>query len=425
MAPECPKQADPLFFYTSGRWLWNEDKQLQERFRYFLVPELQEAGRHAVGASRCLAITKIGEGNLNKAYRLEMDDGQIVVGKIPHPNAGPSFFTTASEVATMEYARSVLGLPVPKVLAWSASDNNPVGAEYIIMEEAKGTQLNRVWDDLPLKFRCDILRQVVDIESRLLSVSFQQIGSLYFKDSNVPGCMPAAPTAGSQKIVDQISSRFCLGPIARREFWENERAHMSQHQGPWTSASEYMVSVAQREMEWINLYGSSQLDSSLDVSKQFQFISSNQNSPDVHISALERYISAVPHLIPRDPTMTCPRFWHPDFHAGNIFIDEQNRISSIIDWPPLMLDYSVERRLFFPDNFKTLNEDEKNEIRYQVSQSILINSYETATAKINPVIHQKLHHPAGKTLKQLETFAGGSWDNCIFPLIECLLHVKR
>ncbi|PGH13105.1 hypothetical protein AJ80_06477 [Polytolypa hystricis UAMH7299] len=81
-------------------------------------------------------MTKIGEGNFNKVFRLQMNDGAVAIARMPHPNAGPSQYTTASEVATMEFARPVLDIPVPKVLAWSATSDNAIGSEYIIMEEA-------------------------------------------------------------------------------------------------------------------------------------------------------------------------------------------------------------------------------------------------------------------------------------------------
>jgi len=74
-----------------------------------------------------------------------MNDGQRVIAKVPHPNAGPQVLTTASEVPTMEFAQTVLSLPVPQVLASSATDQNPVQAEYIIIEEARGSQLHKVW----------------------------------------------------------------------------------------------------------------------------------------------------------------------------------------------------------------------------------------------------------------------------------------
>lgn len=154
----CHSRADmnSLFCYTRGRWLWNERKQLEARYRSFDVPSLQRAACQAVGADKCIAFAKIGEGNYNKAYRLEMEDGRKVIAKIPHPNAGPPILTTASEVATMKFAQTVLNIPVPQVLAWNADAQNPVHAEYIIMEEAKGSQLHEVWQDLSLRKKADI-----------------------------------------------------------------------------------------------------------------------------------------------------------------------------------------------------------------------------------------------------------------------------
>jgi hypothetical protein len=45
-------------------------------------------------------VLKCVEGQFNKVFILTMDNGDEVVAKIPNPNAGPSFYTLASEVAT-------------------------------------------------------------------------------------------------------------------------------------------------------------------------------------------------------------------------------------------------------------------------------------------------------------------------------------
>ena len=74
----------------------------------------------------------------------------------------------------MEFARTILNIPVPKVLAWSATNQNPVDAEYIIMEEAKGTQLHEVWERFELRNKLDVIQDIVDIERKLLSVSFSK-----------------------------------------------------------------------------------------------------------------------------------------------------------------------------------------------------------------------------------------------------------
>jgi hypothetical protein len=168
---------DPLFCYTSGRWLWNEREQLEVWYRRLDVPSLQQAACQAVSAKECISLEKIGEGNYNKAYRLEMEDGQKVIAKIPHPNAGPRELTTASEVATIEFARTILNIPVPKVLAWSATEQNPVQAEYTIIEEARGSRLHEVWQCLSLRTKSDIIRGFVDVEKKLLSVSFNKYDS--------------------------------------------------------------------------------------------------------------------------------------------------------------------------------------------------------------------------------------------------------
>lgn len=91
------------FHYTSGRWLWGEEEQLRERYRAFNVAELQKVAVDVAGSQKCLSMRKIGEGNFNKVFRLQMDDGTVLMARIPHPNSGPPKYTTASEVATMDF----------------------------------------------------------------------------------------------------------------------------------------------------------------------------------------------------------------------------------------------------------------------------------------------------------------------------------
>ncbi|KKK20511.1 phosphotransferase family protein, partial [Aspergillus rambellii] len=114
-----------FFRYTSGRWLWDEEQQLRDRFSPFNIPELQKVAASSVGAKKCVTITKLAEGSFNKTFRLMMDNGMTVIARIPHPIAGPQHYTTASEVATMEFARSILEIPVPRIYAWSADVKNP------------------------------------------------------------------------------------------------------------------------------------------------------------------------------------------------------------------------------------------------------------------------------------------------------------
>lgn len=96
---------DPEAFnrFTSGRWLWNERQQLAGRHVKFDLSTLLQQAASAVGSQSCSHVLKISEGQFNKVFQLTMDDGLEIIAKLPNPNAGRPHFTTASEVATMDF----------------------------------------------------------------------------------------------------------------------------------------------------------------------------------------------------------------------------------------------------------------------------------------------------------------------------------
>src|SRR2546423_4628679 len=105
MSPSCDIKNEEFFCYSGGRWLWNEEKQLQDRYKRFNVPELKNIAARSIGAQACVSMIKIAEGGFNKVFRLVMNNGSVVIARIPNPNAGPALRTTASEVATMDFVR--------------------------------------------------------------------------------------------------------------------------------------------------------------------------------------------------------------------------------------------------------------------------------------------------------------------------------
>lgn len=98
---------NPLYNYTGGRWLWNEEKQLKARYVKFKLQALCDVATRAVGSGSCTNATKLTEGNFNMVLQLSMDDGKEVFAKIPNPNAGLPELVTSSEVATMEFVRTI------------------------------------------------------------------------------------------------------------------------------------------------------------------------------------------------------------------------------------------------------------------------------------------------------------------------------
>jgi len=94
---------EEFYHYTSGRWLWDEEGRLAERYRWFNVEELKKIAVASVAARQCVSMVKLAEGASNKVFRLGMDNGSVVIGRIPNPSTGQLGLTLASEVATMDF----------------------------------------------------------------------------------------------------------------------------------------------------------------------------------------------------------------------------------------------------------------------------------------------------------------------------------
>jgi hypothetical protein len=101
-----PIDREDLFKYTNGRFLANEKQACDRRYVTFDVDRLCEVAASTGGQkySPVLAIEKM-EGGFSKAMLLRKEDGSEIVAKIPFPIAGPPKYTTASEVAVLQYRK--------------------------------------------------------------------------------------------------------------------------------------------------------------------------------------------------------------------------------------------------------------------------------------------------------------------------------
>lgn len=100
-----PISAEQLFAYTNGNFLVNEEFQRSRRYVRFNLDVLCAVVAAAGGdASPIHAIEKM-EGGFCKALLLKKENGMEIIAKIPCRNAGPSFYTTESEVAVLKYGK--------------------------------------------------------------------------------------------------------------------------------------------------------------------------------------------------------------------------------------------------------------------------------------------------------------------------------
>ena len=100
-------RCEAFFRFSRGRFVCDETNEMAKRHVRFDLNELCQVAATAVGSTRCSNVEKCADGMYNKAFILTMDNGKQVIAKVPNPNAGRPHFTTASEVATMDFVGQI------------------------------------------------------------------------------------------------------------------------------------------------------------------------------------------------------------------------------------------------------------------------------------------------------------------------------
>ncbi|DAA73798.1 TPA_exp: Uncharacterized protein A8136_4001 [Trichophyton benhamiae CBS 112371] len=421
--------AETFFRDTSRRWICNEDARLRERHVRFNVAELQHAAVKAVNRKHCRNIVKFAEGGFNRVFLLTMDDGSEVVARIPTPIAGPPRLTTASEAATMQFLRDVLHISVPRVFAYSATSDNVVGAEYILMERLKGEPLSSRWLSLSKAEMVDLMMQIVDIEKKIFDFRFPAYGSLYHR-VDIP--------KEARVDIEAGGGEFCIGPICKRQFWHGERADMKLDRGPWTNPADCVASPARRELAWTSKYGKPR------PRRAFLLPTEEDISPREHISLLSQYLQVSSFLVPTQPEMATPILRHPDMSFPNILLTPgTNKIESIIDWQdaailplfmqagyPAFCEHDPSRVQSLkepkpPENYKDLNEVDrmKADIKLRLQKANLY--YYAATGLENRLHLQALRLPGLGMIQYLISHAGYPWDADLINLKAALVGLTK
>ena len=206
----------------------NNDLRLAERRSVFDVDELCRLAAQSVGRSLedICSFVKLSE-ECHRTFLITMHDGFKMVASVPIAAEVPKYHIIASEVATMRFLHSS-GLPVPEVYNYSPSSNNAAKTEYIFMEYITGMKLS----DMPLRESemVSVFRQLVELESRPMSITFPAGGSLYYTKD-------LAKVAGG--IGTPLDERFCIGPDVRSHMWYGKRLQLDVDKGPCTSLSAY------------------------------------------------------------------------------------------------------------------------------------------------------------------------------------------
>ncbi|CZT02790.1 uncharacterized protein RCO7_05938 [Rhynchosporium graminicola] len=381
-----------LFHYTSGRWIYNEPLRLKERILHFDVAELKKAAAAAV-----------------------------------HKDAA-NRFSIASDVATMNLVRSY-GVPVPKVLGYSATSQNAVGAEYMIMEKVNGRDLGDIWYDLSEKERLKVVVQVARLESVLFSIPLPACGSVYYKhdlESNAEAVTISAGE-GDGEDASGIAGQLCIGPDVAQKWWYDKRDQLPVPRGPFLQADQAFTAGAEKELAWLKTHARPRLPHIIPHRELHDY---QKISPADHVASIEKYLQIAPYLVPRDKDyLLRPTLRHPDFQPRNIFVGDDFTITGVIDWQhcstlPLILqagvpeyfqnfgdDESLRLKMpSLPQSFDSMSDADQAEASEQYRRRQLHYYYFVATYKYNKPHFDALCLDSTMPKQKLQQYAGTPWE---------------
>ena len=155
-------------------------------------------------------------------------DERSAIVRLPYPCSIPYYYGLSNEVATMDFLRN-RGLPIPRVYKWDATNLNPVGSAYIIMEKLQGRSVYDTWYTMSAKERQVFVESIVTLEKRMFEIEFPASGSLYYKHNlgSEIKSVPLPPTPGMPE-----PSQFCVGPSSKLLWWCRGRRDLPVIKGP-------------------------------------------------------------------------------------------------------------------------------------------------------------------------------------------------
>ncbi|EGD93150.1 protein kinase subdomain-containing protein [Trichophyton tonsurans CBS 112818] len=283
-------------------------------------------------------------GSLYWAVFVLFDDGVEWVFRSPRYDSTIRSAETiqklvASEAATLRYINSHSAIPVPEVYAYS------VGVPYILMSKAKGSPLSTKWNSrgsqksaLSLKEKAKVLSQLGSITWQLSQLRFEEIGSLFEEGDGhfqVGSCLsrglvdfdrdslnelPRGPFSCENEYVDALVSAFlqhteCLqlhhhcffAPLPTRKRYDDDREYRRACE-QWNN----FITLGSK------IDGSDNRTDYVIVGHSLRAIASKWTMKGVTAGPQHTNLEFALH--------------HPDLNVNNIFVDDDCRITCIIDW---------------------------------------------------------------------------------------------
>lgn len=309
-----------------------------------------------VPSTKCGPPVVIGDMNYGRVYSFQLPL-RTVVARLVAPVK--PLFKTENEVAAMDFVRSTrhyvslsqrlflmndigrTSLPIPTVFAYCSEANNPVGAEWLIMEHMPGVEMGDAWDELQLPQKRRLALDLVDLYDQLSRLKASGCGGIYHSIKSVDDSnLLTKRSADFSEIVRLRSPRWVPLSQGSLHMLRSHCDHSTNNcfeLGPIHNISllNYLVNIPSPSRT-LPVFTSD------EYVKLIAFNGNPTTRSDHDLPSREKCVELFQaiHNLYSNSTFFGPagdalnfRFSHGDLHEGNILIDPKSgAITGVIDW---------------------------------------------------------------------------------------------
>ncbi|KAI1086922.1 phosphotransferase enzyme family-domain-containing protein [Rostrohypoxylon terebratum] len=254
--------------------------------------------RNVVSSHKQYDVEHLWDGTYNKIYSVSYDQTRLIM-RVSLPVCPRT--KIESEAATIRWVHENTNLPVPKVHSYDSSRNNPIGFEWIMMDQVDGMPLSHCWTSVTQDAKERIVKQIAAFAASAFGMQFKGIGNLYPLRSHLSGSRPR----WTKRRLRIISADL----------------RMKTQELP----NEFHRKIATRMLILVDRLRN--LEDKFFPTPEIESDQSFMGDSDVE-STDEDDDTVDKMARPREPTM----LWHDDISLDNIMVDKNGILCGIIGW---------------------------------------------------------------------------------------------
>ena len=213
------------------------------------------------------------------------------------------YIKTENEVGVMSWVSQNTTIPIPEIIAYDSSSNNPIAHEYTLLNRIEGATLSDVYPSLGDEQIDQILDQLIDVLAQLHAHSWHQIAGL-----NISG-------NGTHTVGQCLDETFWQSPDIAVLFPLGESVASINIAGPYPTYTAYITAQIRTYIHVIDVQ--EKLATMRDL-----------------IPRLEAFLAAIARSEFEEElndVKLC--LAHKDLHFGNILYDvPSGKITAVLDW---------------------------------------------------------------------------------------------